>query len=675
MDHGVGIKKEQVQEEMKYFRRIFPIVRLLDGEKLLRRNDGMEAEPVEIDAPESCHCYDLWKYPAPCKHCIALEAVRSGKEKCKLEIMENDVYQVIARYLEMNGKPYVMELVHRLDEDALTDLEEKQYLIDQLTGYSEKLYRDVLTGVFNRRYYEEKIKNMRGPVGIAMMDLDNFKYYNDSYGHNVGDLALHSAAKVILSNIRKSDFLIRYGGDEFLLVLPGIRKDAFDKKLNQIQQQLHQTVVDGYPGIYLSVSIGGVTTEEETVGTALERADRLMYQAKKYRNQVVTESSTEGIHQEVGERLERDRSRELVLIVDDAKINREILFEMLKDRFDIIEASSGEECLELLHQYGTEISIVLLDFIMSGMDGLGVLNVMNKEHLIEDIPVIMISSEDSELHIRQAYEMGVSDYISRPFDTSVVRQRVYNTIKLYAKQRKLIDLVAGQMQEKEKNSQIMVNILSHIVECRNGESGQHVRHIGILTKLLLKKLMQKTDRYQMTWGDLNRIALASALHDIGKIGIDEAILNKPGKLTQEEYEKMKKHTVIGWSMLQNLKQYQEEPLVRSAEQICRWHHERYDGKGYPDGLKGDEIPISAQVVSLADVYDALTSERVYKKAIPHEKAIEMIVTGECGQFNPLLIECLLEIKEDIPIQLTNAGTEITGHFWGGGNALVGEVED
>ena len=288
------------------------------------------------------------------------------------------------------------------------------------------------------------------------------------------------------------------------------------------------------------------------------------------------------------------------------------------------------------------------------MDGLGVLKVMNKEHLIEDIPVIMISSEDSELHIRQAYEMGVSDYIGRPFDTSVVRQRVYNTIKLYAKQRKLIDLVAGQMQEKEKNNQIMVNILSHIVECRNGESGQHVRNIGILTKILLKKLMQKTDRYQMTWGDLNRIALASALHDIGKSGIEEAILNKPEKLTQEEYEKMKKHTVIGWSMLQDLKQYQEEPLVRIAEQICRWHHERYDGKGYPDGLKGDEIPISAQVVSLADVYDALTNERVYKKAIPHEKAIEMIVTGECGQFNPLLIECLLEIKEDIPIQLMNA---------------------
>lgn len=677
MDQKVSITKEQVQEEMKCFRSLFPIVRLLDGEKLLRRNDGVEAEPVEIDAPEVCHCYDLWKYSAPCKYCIALEAVRSKKEKCKLEIMENDIYQVIARYLEIDGKPYAMELVHRLDEDALTDLEEKQYLIDQLTGYNEKLYRDVLTGVFNRRYYEEKIKNMRGPVGIAMMDLDNFKYYNDSYGHNVGDLALNSAVKVILSNIRKTDVLIRYGGDEFLLILPGIRKDAFDKKLNQIQKQLHQTTLDGYPGISLSVSIGGVTTVEETVGNTLERADRLMYQAKKHRNQVVTESSTEGIRQEVGERLERDRSRELVLIVDDAEINREILFEMLKDRFDIIEASSGEECLELLHQYGTEISIVLLDFIMSGMDGLGVLKVMNKEHLIEDIPVIMISSEDSELHIRQAYEMGVSDYISRPFDTSVVRQRVYNTIKLYAKQRKLIDLVAGQMQEKEKNNQIMVNILSHIVECRNGESGQHVRNIGILTKLLLKKLMQKTNRYQMTWGDLNRIALASALHDIGKIGIEEAILNKPGKLTQEEYEEMKKHTVIGWSMLKNLKQYQEEPLVRMAEQICRWHHERYDGKGYPDGLKGDEIPISAQVVSLADVYDALTNERVYKKAIPHEKAIEMIVAGECGQFNPMLIECLLEIKEDIPIQLMNAEYRNSWtplDVWGGGNALMARLK-
>ena len=654
MNQEVSITKEQVQKEMKYFRRLFPIVRLLDGERLLRRNDGMEAEPVEIDAPEICHCYDLWKYSAPCKHCIALEAVRSRKEKCKLEIVGNDIYQVIARYLEMNGKPYVMELVHRLDEDALTDLEEKQYLIEQLTGYNEKLYQDVLTGVFNRRYYEEKVKNMWGPVGIAMMDLDNFKYYNDSYGHNVGDLALNSAAKVILSNIRKSDFLIRYGGDEFLLVLPGIRKDAFDKKLNQIQKQLHQTTLDGYPGISLSVSIGGVTTVEETVGTALERADRLMYQAKKHRNQVVTESSTEEIRQKVGERLERDSGRELVLIVDDAKINREILFEMLKDRFDIIEASSGEECLELLHQYGTEISIVLLDFIMSGMDGLGVLKVMNKEHLIEDIPVIMISSEDSDPVVRHAYEMGVSDYVSRPFDASIVYRRVFNTIKLYAKQRRLISLVTSQTREKEKNTQMMVSILSEVVEFRNGESGLHVQHIGTLTQRLLERLTQKTDKYDLPPEKQELIVLASALHDIGKIAIDDKILNKPGRLTQEEFNIMKTHTVIGANMLDKLGIYRSEALVRTAYEICRWHHERWDGRGYPDGLSGDRIPISAQVVSMADVYDALVSKRVYKAAYAPDTAVQMILHGDCGTFNPLLLECLVEIQDVLKEDVTEA---------------------
>ena len=386
---------------------------------------------------------------------------------------------------------------------------------------------------------------------------------------------------------------------------------------------------------------------EETVGTALERADRLMYQAKKHRNQVVTESSTEEIRQKVGERLERDSGRELVLIVDDAKINREILFEMLKDRFDIIEASSGEECLELLHQYGTEISIVLLDFIMSGMDGLVVLKVMNKEHLIEDIPVIMISSEDSELHIRQAYEMGVSDYISRPFDSRVVYQRVFNTIKLYAKQRRLISLVSDQMYEKDKNNRMMISILSQIVEFRNGESGSHVVNIKRITELLLDRLPMRTNKYTVSGTEQLLIPMAAALHDIGKIGIDDKILNKPGRLTKEEFEIMKTHSAIGANMLESLEQFRDEPLLKIAHDICRWHHERYDGRGYPDGLKGDEIPISAQIVSVADVYDALVSERVYKKAYSHEKAMELILNGECGTFNPVLVECLKDIQNEL----------------------------
>ena len=371
-----------------------------------------------------------------------------------------------------------------------------------------------------------------------------------------------------------------------------------------------------------------------------------MYQAKNQKNMVVTESSGIGKDGKAYPLKDRERIKQQVLIVDDSELNREILATMLEEDFYILEATNGEEALLVLQQ-NPGIALVLLDIVMPVKDGFEVLTHMAQTHMIEDIPVIMISSEDSEENIRRAYELGVSDYISRPFDSKVVFQRVLNTIKLYAKQRRLISLVTDQIYEKEKNSRLMVGILSQIVEFRNGESGLHVRHINVLTEMLLARLVQKTGKYHLSWSEQYLIALASALHDIGKIGIDEKILNKPGKLTAEEFEIMKSHTLIGASMLESLDAYQDEVLVRIAIQICRWHHERYDGSGYPDGLKGDEIPISAQVVSIADVYDALVSERVYKKAFSHEKAIEMIQSGECGVFNPLLLECLLEIQDKI----------------------------
>ena len=301
----------------------------------------------------------------------------------------------------------------------------------------------------------------------------------------------------------------------------------------------------------------------------------------------------------------------------------------------------------------TGISLVLLDIVMPVVDGFEVLDVMVHNHWIEDIPVIMISSEDSEPYIRRAYELGVSDYINRPFDAKIVCQRVYNTIKLYAKQRKLVTLVTDQIYEKEKNNQMMISILSQIVEFRNGESGLHVLHINILSELLLERLVQKTDKYQISAQRRSLITTASALHDIGKIGIDDKILNKPGRLTPEEFDEMKKHTIIGESILKNVGIYQNEELVQLAMHICRWHHERYDGRGYPDGLKGEEIPIEVQVVSIADVYDALVSERVYKKAYSHKKAVEMILNGECGQFNPLLLECLQDIQDRIDEEFQN----------------------
>lgn len=346
-----------------------------------------------------------------------------------------------------------------------------------------------------------------------------------------------------------------------------------------------------------------------------------------------------------------NKNRQKILIADDSEMNRSILTDMLGDEFDIIEAANGVQAVAALQKYGTEIALVLLDIVMPEMDGFDVLAIMNKYRWIEDVPVIMISAENASSYVERSYELGVTDYISRPFDALIVHRRVINTILLYAKQKRLIGLVADQIYEKEKSSSLMVTILSHIVEFRNGESGLHVLHINTLTEFLLKRLMEKTDQYHLNRSDISLISMASALHDIGKIAIPEDILNKPGKLTKEEFEVIKTHSMIGASMLEGLPFHQDEPLVKVAYEICRWHHERYDGRGYPDGLAGEEIPISAQIVALADVYDALTSERVYKKAYSHEVALQMILDGECGAFNPLLLECLLDVADVIKAEL------------------------
>ena len=649
---------QQAEERMLQYENVFSVVRLLDAETILNaakgKNQNISAEP--------CRCFDFWETGKRCSNCVSLKALEEKNKKTKLEFWENNVYQVTAHYVEVDGKPKVMELIQYLDEADIVDIDGSERLFTKLNGFQDELYRDVLTGIYNRRYYEDQLRKQILPAGIAMIDLDDFKLYNDTCGHNAGDLALTTVAGVIRGMIRRTtDILIRYGGDEFLLVMPGVKEEDFTQKLRQIQNEVHSKEVPGFSRLQLSVSIGGVLSEEHKIENAVEMADKLMYRAKNHKNAVVTAVNSQmagpnGVFQEDSEKI-----RQQILIVDDSELNREILSEMLHTDFRILEAEDGAQALEMLQQQGTGISLVLLDIIMPVLDGFGVLSYMAREHIIEDIPVIMISSDDSEKNIRRAYELGVSDYISRPFDAKVVYQRVFNTIKLYAKQRRLITLVTDQIYEKEKSSRMMVSILSQIVEFRNGESGLHVRHINILTEMLLDRLMQKTGRYHLNWNEQYLITLASSLHDIGKIGIDEKILNKPGRLTAEEFEEMKKHTVIGEEILCSLELYQNELLVKVAREICRWHHERYDGNGYPDGLKGEEIPISAQVVSLADVYDALVSDRVYKKAYSHEKAIRMILNGECGVFNPLLLECMLDIEDKIKIRILSGdvSTEIS----------------
>ena len=339
--------------------------------------------------------------------------------------------------------------------------------------------------------------------------------------------------------------------------------------------------------------------------------------------------------------------QETILIVDDSALNRMVLIEILgKENYTFLEAENGQQAVELLDCH-PEVDLLLLDITMPEIDGFGVLEAMNQYHWIEETPVIMISAEDSYTFVERAYDLGASDYITRPFDARVVCRRVSNTLMLYAKQKRLVQMVAEQVYEKEKVSNTMISILSHIVEFRNNESGLHVVHIRTITELLLRRLRKKTDRYPLTEADISLISTASALHDIGKINIPEQILNKPGRLPKEEFEIVKTHSAVGEHMLRQIPFNQNEPLVKIAREICRWHHERWDGRGYPDGLKGDEIPISAQVVSLADVYDALTSERCYKAAFDHDTALNMIVNGECGAFNPLLLECLMDGADQI----------------------------
>ena len=642
---------EQAEAKMSCLREVFPFVRLVKGSVLKDR----EREPAE-GLPRACQCYEFWKKDKPCENCISRDVLDSQGEESKIEFIDDQMYQVFSRYVEIDGEPYVMEMIKDLDERTLLDSEGYEKLLSHLTVYNEKLYKDALTGAYNRRFYEDEVKDMKGPAGVAVIDLDDFKIYNDTYGHHAGDLALETAADIIRRYVRKSDMLIRYGGDEFLLILPDIQSDIFADKLKMIQERIYEATIAGYNRLQMSVSIGGVMFNSGDIKEAVSRADKLMYRAKKRKNMVVTEWDVKDNPKKAPEE-ESEDLRQQILIVDDSEMNRAILTEILQKDYRILNAEDGEQCIEILEQKGTAISLILLDLVMPKMDGFEVLAVMNKKQWIEDIPVIMISSEDSAKFIQKAYEFGVTDYIGRPFDAKVVYQRVFNTIKLYAKQRHLLSLITRQIYEKEHSNRIMITILSQIVEFRNGESGPHVMHINILTELLLEQLMKRSNDYHMTWSEQQMIVTASSLHDIGKIGIAESILNKPGRLTDEEFEIMKTHTLIGASILEKLELYQDEPLVQIARDICRWHHERYDGRGYPDGLKGDQIPISVQVVALADVYDALVSERVYKKAYSHEQALRMILNGECGAFNPLLLQCLMDIKDKIKWELASGMTE------------------
>ena len=431
MNQNVKITRQQAAEEAKMLEKVFDVVRFLEGDFF----EQMQDDPCIGVKIGMCQCYDFWKKNKPCENCISMKAYAEKKQKTKLEFLDADVFLVISRYLEIDDEACVMELVKHLDNDTLIDTDGRDKLVGKLKGYQDKLYIDPVTGVYNRRYFEDEIRNMQNSAGVAMIDLDDFKLYNDIYGHDMGDQVLCIVADVIKNCIRKTDKLIRYGGDEFLLILSDMVRGTLRGKLLQIQEAIENATIPNCPRLKLTASIGGVISEDGQIDEAIAKADQLMYKAKEHKAQVITECDKTIFKKE------KIQNKPRILIVDDSEFNRAILKEILEETYEIIEADGGKEALHKIDEYGMEISLVLLDIIMPEKDGFEVLKYMEEESLISDIPVIIISSEDSANYIRRAYEMGVSDYINRPFDANIVYQRVSNTVKLYAKQRRLMAMV------------------------------------------------------------------------------------------------------------------------------------------------------------------------------------------------------------------------------------------
>lgn len=431
MNQNVKITRQQAEEEAKMLEKVFDVVRFLEGDFF----EQMQDDPRIGVKIGMCQCYDFWKKNKPCENCTSMKAYAEKKQKTKLEFLDADVFLVISRYLEIDDEACVMELVKHLENDTLIDTDGRDKLVGKLKGYQDKLYIDPVTGVYNRRYFEDEIRNMQNSAGVAMIDLDDFKLYNDIYGHDMGDQVLCIVADVIKNCIRKTDKLIRYGGDEFLLILSDMVRGTLRGKLLQIQEAIENATIPNCSRLKLTASIGGVISEDGQIDEAIAKADQLMYKAKDHKAQVIKECDKTIFKKE------KIQNKPKILIVDDSEFNRAILKEILEETYEIIEADGGNEALHKIDEYGMKISLVLLDIIMREKDGFEVLKYMEEERLISDIPVIIISSEDSANYIRRAYEMGVSDYINRPFDANIVYQRVSNTVKLYAKQRRLMAMV------------------------------------------------------------------------------------------------------------------------------------------------------------------------------------------------------------------------------------------
>lgn len=628
----LSVTAGELPEYTERLRQLFTDARIIDRETIR----GLCSGEIKTAAERHDGDGDFWREHSECTDCVCCRAYADHGRHTKLGLSGDGVYQVIAQYIEIDGEGAVLEIINRLDGD-IDMVADRGELISRIADHRDEIYRDIMTGAYNRRYYEERLRRFPLTAGVAMIDIDDFKVYNDVYGHDTGDAVRSAIGKALLSGIRKTDSLIRYGGDEFLLIMPGIPENIFARELRRICGEVSLMSVPGHENIRATVSIGGVVSHGETAEEAVSRADALMYRAKNRKNMVVTEG--DGTGEDI-----RMTERATVLIADDAQINRELLGDMLSPSFNIISASGGEECISTLKKYGSAISLVILDINMPLVNGFDVLEYMNRTRLIDEVPVVTITADDSDSTIKLAYELGAADLIRRPFDVNVVRQRVENIIKLYAKQKHLFAMVSDRMSERDRNARFLVGIVSGMESLLSGAEYDAAFRVGQIVRMIFNELGDSVSAYGIDGRDVANICAVAVMHDIGKAGIPTEILHKNGALTAEEYETVKKHTVIGSELVRAMREKYEAPVSRWLYEVCRWHHERWDGKGYPDGLSGDDIPLSAQVTALADVYDALRTDRPYRRAISHDEAVRMIKAGECGAFSPRLLYCLDRIS-------------------------------
>jgi len=646
--------KEEIKKQIEALGGVFSHVRLLDMQTLMRLCADKLEKPAHTHASGVGEDKPFWEHHENCGECIACRALREKTQKSKLEFADDALWQVHARYVEVDGEPCVLKMIGRLDGECLPSSsgENAAPLFPYQSHRESEFYRDVITGAYNRRYYEEKIRHEKTVGGVAMIDLDNFKLYNDIYGHDAGDAVLAAATAEMRACIRKTDKLIRYGGDEFLLVIPGIPETIFARTLQTICDKVSGLRIKGYSGIQISVSIGGVMCRGEKTEEAASRADGLMYRAKTRKNTVVTEMDAA--------RSEEEPAKPVSLIVHRDETIREMLVSIMQGDSTAIMAESSDECISTLEKYGSTLSLVLLDIEMERESDFEILSYMSVHRLLDDVPVIAISYPDTDEEcIRRAYEMGITDNIVYPFDAQEVYRRMSNAIRLYAKQRQLITLITRRMAERDRGTRFLVALAAQVSDFRCGIDSTDIFRIGQVTRMFLEYMSENYEDWHIDSRDVALICSMSLLHDLGKIGVRRSILQKAGPLTKEEYEEVKKHTIIGGELVRKLSDFRDEPVYRWAYQACRWHHERYDGKGYPDGLCGDEIPKAAQIIALADVYDALLTNRSYRRATDSDTAIDMILAGECGAFNPLLLSALSALRDRLRRFGNTDGTENT----------------